>query len=130
MALGAGPTITAKFLADTSQLISEVDKATGQAGNSLTSFGKKAAIALGTGFVADKVIDFGRAAVTAASDDAEAQGLLAAALKNTTGATADQIAASEDYIANLSKSAAIADDDLRPALATLARGFGNTEEAQ
>jgi hypothetical protein len=128
--MASGPTITAKFLADTSKLTGEVDKATSSAGSSLDGFAKKAAVALGGAFVVDKVVDFGKASVEAAAADEEAQAQLAAALKNTTGATDDQIASTEAYISKLSMSAAIADDDLRPAMATLARAFGNTEDAQ
>ena len=128
--MATGPTITAKFIADTSQLTSEVDKAASGAGSRLDGFAKNAAIAIGSAFVADKVIDFGKATVDAAAADAEAQAKLATALKNTTGATDAQVAAAEKFISNLSQSAAIADDDLRPALATLARGFGDTQKAQ
>lgn len=76
------------------------------------------------------VVSYGKEAVKAASDDAAAQAQLASALQNTTGASDAQIAASEEYISNLSKTAAVTDDELRPALATLARGFGDTEKAQ
>jgi hypothetical protein len=128
--MASGPTITAKFLADTSQMTSGIDKATSDAGGKMSSFAKTAATVVGGAFVADKVLDFGKASVEAAAADAEAQAQLAAALKNTTGATTAQVAAAEDFVSNLSKSAAIADDDLRPALATLARGFGDTGKAQ
>lgn len=127
---GAGPQIVAKFVADTSRLTSEVDTATSKAGSRLDGFAKNAALAIGGAFAVTAIVNFGKAAVNAAADDAEAQALLAAALKNTTGATDAQVAAAEDYISTLSKQAAIADDDLRPALATLARAFGSTEEAQ
>ena len=69
-------------------------------------------------------------AVEAAAADAEAQAQLAAALKNTTGATDAQIAASEEYISALSSQTALADDELRPALANLTRGFGDVEQAE
>ena len=108
----------------------EVDRATSSAGSSLDSFAKNAALAIGGAFVVDKIVDFGKASVEAAAADAEAQAQLATALKNTAGATDAQVASAEDYISKLSKQAAIADDDLRPALATLARGFGDTEDAE
>src|SRR4051812_30660357 len=123
--MASGPTITAKFLADTSEMSSEIDKATSGATSKLGSFGKTAAAAVGGAFVADKIVDFGKASVEAASADAEAQQQLAAALKNTAGASDKQIAGAEDYISKLSQTAAIADDDLRPALATLSRGYGD-----
>ena len=128
--MASGPTITAKFLADTSEMTGQIDKATSTAGGKMSSFAKTAATVVGGAFVADKVLDFGKASVEAAAADAEAQAQLAAALKNTTGATDKQVAGAEDYISNLSKSAAIADDDLRPALSTLARGFKDTGKAQ
>jgi hypothetical protein len=126
----AGPTIVAKFMADTSNLTSEVDKAASGSESKLTNFAKNAALAIGGAFAVAKVVEFGKASVQAASEDAAAQAQLAAALKNTTGATDAQVAGAEKFISNLSKQAAIADDDLRPALATLARGFGDTEKAQ
>ena len=127
--MASGPTIVAKFTADTSKLTSEVDGTAGKAGSSMSSMAKGAALAIGGAFVVDKVVDFGKASVEAAAADAEAQAQLAASLKNTTGATDAQVAAAEDYIANLSKSAAITDDELRPALANLALGFKDTEDS-
>jgi phage-related protein len=128
--MAAGPTIVAKFLADTSKMTDEVDKATTNAGNKFGDFAKKAAFAVGGAFAVDKVIDFAKASVEAAAADAEAQDKLALTMRNVTGATDDQIAASEAFIGNLSKQAALADDDLRPAMDKLVRGFGNAEKAQ
>jgi hypothetical protein len=128
--MASGPTILARFLADTSQMTGEVDKATSGASSKLESFGKKAALAIGGAFAVGAIVDFGKESVAAAAADAEAQAQLAASLKNTTGATDAQIASTEAYISSLSKQTAIADDDLRPAMADLARGFGDTEEAQ
>lgn len=128
--MASGPAITAKFLADTSKMTSEVDSAASGMADSLGSFAKKAAAALAGAFVVDKIIDFGKASIEAAAADEEAQSKLAQTLQNVTGATEAQIAASEDFIGNLSKQAAIADDDLRPAYDRLVRGFGNAEDAQ
>lgn len=128
--MAAGPSIVTKFIADTSGMTGEVDKAASGMTSSLGSFAKKAALTIGGAFVADKVIEFGKASVEAAAADAESQAQLAAALKNTAGATDAQVASAEKFISNLSQQAAIADDDLRPALATLARGFGDTGKAQ
>lgn len=128
--MASGPTIVAKFLADTSQMEDGVDKAASGAGSKLGDFAKKAAFAIGGAFAVDKIIDFGKASVEAAAADAEAADKLAQTLRNVTGATDDQIASSEAFISNLSKQAAIADDDLRPAMDTLVRGFGNAEDAQ
>jgi hypothetical protein len=128
--VATGPTIIAKFLADTSKMTDEVDKATSGAGSKIGNFAKNAALAVGGAFAVGSIIEFGKASVEAAAADAEAADKLAQTLKNVTGATNDQVAATEDFIGNLSKTAAIADDDLRPAMDKLVRGFGNAEDAQ
>lgn len=124
--MASGPTIVAKFLADTSQMTDELDGV----GSKMKGFGKKAALAIGGAFAIDQVLDFGKASVEAAAADAEAQAKLATTLKNVTGATDAQVASSEAFISNLSKQTAIADDDLRPAMSSLVRGFGDAETAQ
>jgi hypothetical protein len=65
----------------------------------------------------------------AAVEDAKSQGLLATALKNTTGANNAQIASVEKSISEMSRQASIADDDLRPAFANLARATGDVEKS-
>ena len=60
-------------------------------------------------------------AVKAFNEDAKSQQLLALTLRNTTNATSQQISTTEDYLSVLSMEAAIADDELRPALSTLLR---------
>jgi phage-related protein len=127
--VAAGPSIVAKFLADTSQMVKEVKDGTDNASSKMGAFAKGAATSIATGFSAVKIVEFGKASVDAAAADQEAQVKLATTLKNVTGATDAQVKSSEDYITKLSKSAAIADDDLRPALDNLVRGFGNTEDA-
>ena len=66
----------------------------------------------------------------AAAEDQAAQAQLARQLQATTGATDSQIKANEDFISTLSRSAAVADDELRPALASLVRGTGDLASAQ
>lgn len=66
----------------------------------------------------------------AAAEDQAAQAQLARQLQATTGATDNQIKANEDFISSLSMSAAVADDELRPALANLVRGTGDLGTAQ
>ena len=68
-------------------------------------------------------------AAKAAVEDAKSQGLLATALKNTTGANNSQIASVEKSISKLSRQAAIADDELRPSFAKLARATGDVEQS-
>ena len=128
--MAVGPTIVAKFLADTSKMTDEVDKATSSAGSKIGGFAKNAALALGGAFAVSSIVDFGKASVEAAAADAEAADKLAQTMRNVAGASDEVIASNEDFIGSLSKSAAIADDDLRPAMDKLVRGFGNTEDAQ
>ena len=66
----------------------------------------------------------------AAAEDQAAQAQLARQLQATTGATDKQIQANEDFVKSLSISAAVADDELRPALANLVRGTGDLGTAQ
>lgn len=66
----------------------------------------------------------------AAAEDQAAQVQLARQLKATTGATDAQVKANEDFITSISRSAAVADDELRPALASLVRGTGDLASAQ
>jgi len=75
-------------------------------------------------------IKLGVDGVKAAVEDELSQKKLATALKNTTGATDDQIKATEDYIKKQQLSFGIADTKLRPALANLARATGDITEAQ
>ncbi len=69
-------------------------------------------------------------ATKAAIDDAKQQDELARQLEVTTGATAAQVAAVEDYIAKTEMAAAVSDSELRPAFANLVRATGNVTEAQ
>lgn len=69
-------------------------------------------------------------AVKSAAEDEAAQVKLAGALKRTTGASQAALAATEDFITKMSMERAISDDELRPALATLARGTNDLAEAQ
>jgi phage-related protein len=72
----------------------------------------------------------GISAAKAAAEDQASQAQLALALKNATGASKSQVAQTEDWISKTSKASAVADDELRPALATLARSTGDVEESQ
>jgi hypothetical protein len=64
-----------------------------------------------------------------AEDDAAAQ-KLAGTLKNVTGASDSQVKSVEDFISSTSMAAAVADDELRPALDSLVRGTGDITKAQ
>jgi phage-related protein len=106
-------------------------KGLGQAEKSVGKFqkgiGKAAPIAAGA------LLAVGAAAITmgrAAADDAQSQALLSKALKNATGASDAQVASVEDSIAAMSAATGVADDELRPAMATLVRATGSAEKSQ
>jgi phage-related protein len=128
--MASGPSILARFIADTSQLTSGVDKATNDMSSALTSFALKAGAALAGAFAVDKVIDFAKGGVEAAIKAEQSANRLALSLKNVTGATKEQIAANEDFLSGLSKTAVISKGELRPAMDLLVRGFEDTEQAQ
>ena len=75
-------------------------------------------------------IKLGVDGVKAAVEDELSQKKLEQALKNTTGATDDQVKATEAYIKKQQISFGIADTKLRPALANLARATGDVTKAQ
>ena len=89
---------------------------------------KKAAVPAGLALAAIGTVAFD-AVKAFAEDDAAAQ-KLSTTLKNTTGATDDQVASVEAFITETSKAAAVADDELRPALDKLVRGTGDVTKAQ
>jgi hypothetical protein len=69
-------------------------------------------------------------ATKAAMEDQAAQAELARTLSISASATDAQIAANEELISKMSLASGIADDDLRPALASLARGTKDLGQAQ
>jgi len=69
-------------------------------------------------------------AVKAFMEDDKAAQLLATSLRNTTGATDAQVRSVEAFITKTSIAAAVADDELRPALDKLVRGTKNVTKAQ
>lgn len=89
---------------------------------------KKAAVPAGLAVAALGAVAFD-AVKAFAEDDAAAQ-KLAKTLKNTTGATDKEVSAVEDFITKTSQAAAVADDELRPALDSLVRGTGDITKAQ
>jgi hypothetical protein len=89
---------------------------------------KKAAVPAGLALAALGAVAFD-AVKAFAEDDAAAQ-KLATTLQNTTGATDAQVASVEKFISETSRAAAVADDQLRPALDSLVRGTGNVTKAQ
>lgn len=134
MALGRKKTVEIDFIADTSQAtrgMKQVGDTADKEGSRLQSMGDKAkagfaAAAVGVGLA----IDFLKDAAVAAAEDQAAQADLELAIKNTTNATDDQIAATEDWISKTAKATGVADDKLRPALEELVRVTGDLGEAQ
>jgi len=128
-------TLKLSILADVDDLkkkLGEADKAVEGNASKISEFGKKAAAAFAVAAAA--AVAYGTKlaidGVKAAIEDEQAQLRLAAALKSATGATDDQIKATEDYILKTSLATGVADDQLRPAMQRLAVSTKSTEEAQ
>jgi hypothetical protein len=127
--------LTLKLLADVDNFTKNLDKADKDVatfGDKVGEFGKKAGLAFAAAGAA-AVAYAGKLAidgVKSAIADAAAQEKLALTLKNVTGATDNQIAATEDYITKTSLAFGVTDDDLRPSLERLARATGDVEKAQ
>ena len=101
-------------------------------GKQFDKFAKRSVKAFGVAAAASAAFatKVGVDAVRAAMDDQKSQALLASTLRNTVGATDAAIASTEQYITLLQKEVSVADDQLRPALATLARATGDVASAQ
>lgn len=126
--------IAVKFTGDASDLVRASEKAessladTGKSmGGGLAGLAGPAGIAAaaiaGVGFAAFSLAD-------AAMEDEAAQSQLAFQMRQAAGASDEAIAGAEDYITVLSKQAAIADDELRPALSTLVTATGDVAKSQ
>lgn len=119
--------LSIKILADASKAARELDKTSGKTSKWAGGM-KKAGAAAAVGLAAvGAVVASG---VKAAAEDAQQQAVLAKALKNTTGATDAQVAATEDFISKTALATGVADDQLRPAMGNLARATGSVEESQ
>jgi len=127
--------LTLKLLADVDNFTKNLDKADKDVstfGDKVTDFGKKAGLAFAAAGAA-AVAYAGKLAidgVKSAIEDAAAQTKLALTLKNVTGATDNQIAATEDYITKTSLAFGVTDEDLRPSLERLSRATGDLSQAQ
>jgi hypothetical protein len=127
-------TFVVKFISDTGNAIKGVKRI----GDELGGLGKK----LGLSVPSFKQVAIASAAATgaiaaglfkaaqAATEDQKSQALLADQLVKTTGATTAQIRQVEDYIDVTQRATGIADDQLRPAIATLTRATGDSTKAQ
>ena len=104
-----------------------VGKGTQAAITDLKKLGKQQ---LASAVSAGALLDVARRSIQAANEDAKSQRLLATTIKNTTFARQDDIDAIEKNLQGLQYSAAVADDELRPALATLLRVTKDSTKAQ
>lgn len=128
-------TLKLSILADVDDLkkkLGEADNAVETNSNKISEFGKKAAAAFAVAAVAAAAYGTKLAidGVKAAIEDEAAQLRLANALRTATGATDDQIKATEDMILKTSLATGVADEQLRPAFQRLAVSTKDTVEAQ
>jgi len=132
---GQSRTLKLSILADVDQLKKSLNTANNDVDNSsskMGDFSKKAglafaAVGIAAAAYASKLLIDG---VKSAIADEAAQAKLATTLKNVTGATDDQIAATEKYILKTSLANGITDDQLRPSLERLTRATKDVSEAQ
>lgn len=101
-----------------------VGKQAKSATQTLESMGRKATVVFGA-IAAGSIL-----AAKAAAQDAHSQTILAGTLQNSAKATKTQVAAVEAYISKTSLAVGIADDEMRPAFARLARSTHDTVKAQ
>lgn len=128
-------TLKLSILADVDNLrkgLNQADNEVQGFGDKISKFGKVA----GAAFLAAGVAAAAYAGklaidgVKSAIEDEAAQLRLATSLKNVTGATDDQIKATEDYILKTSLATGVTDEELRPSLDRLVRATKDVGEAQ
>jgi len=135
MAANSNRALTLSIVADIDSLQKGLKKADTEIetfGDKVGAFGKKAAAAFAVAAAAAFAYGTKLAVdgVKAAIEDEAAQLRLANALRTATGATNDQIKATEDFILQTSLATGVADDSLRPAMQRLAVSTKDTGEAQ
>lgn len=101
-------------------------------GRNIDAFGKKATKAFGLATAATVALSLkiGKDAVKAAIEDSKSQLTLSNALKVTTGATSQAVAAVEDYISRQQMLTNVNDTELRSSLQSLVVATGDVTEAQ
>jgi len=128
-------TLTLKLLADIDNFQKNLKSADNNVGgfqSGLEKFSKAAGAAFlaagaaAAAYAGKLAIDGVKAAIA----DEAAQLKLAKSLQNVTGATEEQIKATEDYILKTSLAFGVTDEDLRPSLDRLVRSTKDVEEAQ
>ncbi len=126
--------IAVKFTGDSRDLERASDKASKSVDDTGKSMGGALAGIAGPAVIAGAAIAgiavVGWDLAQAAAEDEAAASQLAHQLKQAAGASDEAVAGAENYISALSKTAAIADDELRPALSKLATATGDTSKAQ
>ena len=128
-------TLKLSILADVDDLKKKLGTADNEVqgfGDKLGKFGKVAGAAFAAAGAA-AVAYAGKLAidgVKSAIEDEAAQLRLATALKNVTGATDAQVAATEDYITKTTLATGVTDDELRPSLQRLVTATNDVKEAQ
>lgn len=128
-------TLKLQLLADTAQFSTGLDRAATETTSFTNKVDKvvaqaaKAFLGLATA-VGTAAFAIGVSAVKAAIEDEKAQASLAQTLRNTTKATDEQIAATEDYIDATQRATGVADDQLRPSLQRLLVSTQDVTKAQ
>jgi hypothetical protein len=125
------PKVTVTFDADLDSLKKGVKSATTEVdsfSDRVSDFGKKAALAFAAAGAA--IGAFALASVKAAAEDEVGQKKLEETIRNTTSATADQIAGIDKYVTAQSIATATTDDVIRPALSRLLRATGDLTKSQ
>ena len=128
---GQSRTLKLSILADVDQLKKSLTSANNEVDNSasrISDFSKKAAVAFAAAGAA--VGAFALSAVKAAAEDETAQTKLQETIRNTTNATAEQIAGIDKYVTAQSIATATTDDVIRPALSRLLRATGDLTKSQ
>jgi hypothetical protein len=125
------PKVTVTFDADLDSLKKGVKSATTEVdsfSDRVSDFGKKAALAFAAAAAA--IGAFAIASVKAAAEDEAGQKKLEETIRNTTNATAQQIAGIDKYVTAQSIATATTDEIIRPALSRLLRSTGDLTKAQ
>jgi hypothetical protein len=131
MAAQGSRTLKLSILADVAEFtkgIKVASKDTETIGDQFTAFGQKAAVAFAAAGAA--IGAFAIASVKAAAEDEVGQKKLEETIRNTTSATADQIAGIDKYITKQSIATNTTDDVLRPALSRLVLATKDVTKAQ
>jgi hypothetical protein len=131
MAAQGSRTLKLSLLADVAEFtkgINTASKDTQSIGDQFEAFGKKAALAFAAAGAA--IGAFAIASVKAAAEDEVGQKKLEETIRNTTGATAEQIAGIDKYVTAQSIATATTDDVIRPALSRLLRATGDLTKSQ